>query len=71
MRKEVCDQLISEAEQFAQKLGGDFYEVMKKAPKVVEKWRGHYLLANEFWQHARSREELTAFLLSGPDPDHS
>jgi hypothetical protein len=68
VKKEVCDQLISEAEELCQKLGGDLYEVMKKAPLVVEKWKRHYLLAHEIWQHARSREELTAFLLSGPDP---
>lgn len=43
MRKEVCEQLIAEAEQFGQKMGGDFYEVMKKAPQVVEKWKGHLL----------------------------
>jgi hypothetical protein len=67
VRKEACDQLISEAEQVCQKLGGDLYEVMKKAPLVVEKWKQHYFLAQEMWQHARSREELTAFLLSAPD----
>ncbi len=68
MKKEVCDQLISEAEQFCQKLGGDLYEVMKKAPQVVEKWKRHYFLAQELWKNARTREDLTAFLLSGPDP---
>jgi hypothetical protein len=68
VRKEVCEQLIAEAEQFGQKMGGDFYEVMKKAPQVVEKWKGHYFLAQEFWKNAGTREELTAFLLNGPDP---
>jgi len=68
VRKELCEQLIAEAEQFGQKMGGDFYEVMKKASQVVEKWKGHYFLAQEFWKNAGTREELTAFLLSGPDP---
>ena len=69
MREEACEKLIRAAEQFAEVLGGDFYEVMKKAPQVVEKWKRHYFLAHEVWQHARSREALQAFLVSAPDPD--
>lgn len=68
MREELCNRLIDEAEELCRTLGGDLYEVMKKAPQVVEKWKGHYLLAHEVWQHSRSREDLTAFLRSGPDP---
>ncbi|MFY9561210.1 MAG: hypothetical protein WAQ52_13330 [Terriglobales bacterium] len=68
MKKEVCDQLISEAERVCQRLGGDLYEVMNKAPQVVEKWKRYYVLAQELWKNARTREDLTAFLLSGPDP---
>jgi hypothetical protein len=69
VKEEFCEQLISAAEQFAQTLGGDLYEVMKKAPQVVEKWRNHYFLAHEIWHHASTRESLRAFLLSVPDPE--
>ena len=69
MREDLCQQLIAEAEQLARILGGDFYEVMKKAPQVVEKWRRHYFLAHEIWNHASTRESLRTFLLSMPDPD--
>jgi hypothetical protein len=69
VQEEACDKLIAAAEQFAETLGGDFYEVMKKAPRVVEKWKQHYFLAQEIWQHAQSRDELRAFLLSAPDPN--
>jgi len=48
-------------------MGLDFYETMKKAPAVVEKCKKYYGLFQPFWNHAGSREELTAFLLSGPD----
>ncbi len=69
MRKEVCDQLISECEQTCQKLGGDLYEVMKKAPQVVEKWKRYAPFFQQVWNNAKNREELAAFLLTaGPDP---
>jgi len=67
VREELCDRLIDEAEELCRTLGGDLYEAMKKAPQVVEKWRGHYLYANEVWRHAQSREDLKTFLRSGPD----
>ncbi len=68
VRKEVCDQLISECEQTCQKLGGDLYEVMKKAPQVVEKWKRYAPLFQQVWNNAKNREELAAFLLTaGPD----
>ena len=60
---------MAEAEQFGRALGGDFHEVMQKAPQVVEKWRKHEFLAREIWNHASSRENLRAFLLSMADPD--
>jgi hypothetical protein len=72
VRKEACDQLISECEQTCQKLGGDLYEVMKKAPQVVEKWKRYAPLFQQVWNHAGNREELTAFLLpmeSDPKPE--
>ncbi len=70
MRKDVCDQLISECEQTCQKLGGDLYEVMKKAPQAVEKWKRYAPLLQQVWNNARNRGELTAFLLTtGPDPN--
>jgi len=48
------DQFISECEQSFQKMGLDFYEVMKKAPEVVERWKKYYPLAQEVWSNARS-----------------
>ena len=69
VRKEVCDQLISECEQMCQKMGADFYEVMQRAPQIVEKWKRYAALFRQVWDNAKSREELTAFLLTtGPDP---
>jgi len=69
VKKEVCDQLISECEQSFQKMGLDFYEVMKKAPEVVERWKKYYAVAQRVWSNSKSRKELTAALLAGPDPD--
>jgi hypothetical protein len=67
VKKETCDQLVSECEQSFQKMGLDFYEVMKKAPEVVQRWKKYYPLAQEVWHNARSRERLTAALITGPD----
>jgi len=69
VRKEVCDQLISECEQTCQKPGGDLYEVMKKAPGVVEKWKRYAALFQQVWNNASSREQLTGFLLTVPAPN--
>jgi len=41
---------------------------MKKAPAVVEKWKRYYGLFQQVWNHAHNRDELTAFLIRGPDP---
>ena len=69
VKKEGCDQLISACEQSCQKMGADFYEVMKRAPQVAEKWKRYAALFQEVWNNAKNREELTAFLLTGPDPN--
>jgi len=68
VRKQLCDQLISETEQSFQKMGLDLYEIMQRASAVVEKWKRYYGLFQQVWNHASSREELTAFLVTGPDP---
>ena len=68
MRKQLCDQLITETEQSFQKMGLDLYQVMQRAPQVVEKWKRYYGLFQQVWNHASSREELTAYLLTGPAP---
>ena len=68
VRPEVCDQLIAECEQTCQKMGLDFYEVMKGAPRVAEKLKGYATRFEQLWEHAGNREELAAFLLTtGPD----
>jgi len=67
VRKQLCDQLITETEQSFQRMGLDFYETMKRAPAVVEKCKKYYGLFQPVWNHASSREELTAFLIRGPD----
>jgi hypothetical protein len=67
VKKETCDQLICECEQSFQKMGLDFYEVMKKALEVVERWKKYYPLALEVWHNATSRERLAAALITGPD----
>ena len=68
MKEQTCDELITETERSFQKMGLDFYETMKRAPAVVEKWRRYYGQFQQVWNHAGSREELHAFLLKGPDP---
>ncbi len=68
MRQEVCDQLLSECEQTCQKMGVDFYEAMKGAPRVVERLKGYATRFQQFWEHAGNREELASFLLTtGPE----
>src|SRR6266480_2815368 len=68
VQKQICDQLISETEQSLQRMGLDLYEIMQRALAAVEKWKGYYGPFQEVWNHASNREELTAFLLTGPDP---
>lgn len=68
MKQEVCDHLIAETEQSFQKMDLDFYEVMKKAPAIVEKWKRYAPLCEELWKHAGTRDELRAFLLPQPEP---
>ena len=69
VKKEVCERLVSEVEQSFEKMGLNFYEVMKRAPEVVERWKKYYALAQELWKNATNREQLTSALLCGPDPD--
>src|SRR5438132_12525928 len=68
VQKQICDQLISETEQSLQRMGLDLYEIMQRALAAVEKWKRYYGPFQEVWNHASNREELTAFLLTGPDP---
>lgn len=68
MKKELCERLISETEQSFEKMGLNFYETMKRAPAAVEKWKRYAPLYEQLWKNASSRKELTAFLLTGPDP---
>jgi hypothetical protein len=49
-------------------MGMDFYQTMKKAPAVVEKWKPYVLTAQQVWQNANTREEAIQFLLNLPDP---
>ena len=67
MKKEICDQLITETEQSFEKLGMDFYQTMQKAPGILEKWKGYAPLFQKLWSHATNREQLTELLLAGPD----
>ena len=68
MNKELCERVLLECEQMGQKAGMDFYQIMKKAPAVVERWKPFILTAQQFWQRANTREEAIQFLLSLPDP---
>src|SRR5438132_13624147 len=68
VQKQICDQLISETEQSLQRMGLDLYEIMQRALAAVEKWKRYYGPFQEVWNHAINREELTAFLLTAPDP---
>jgi Trp operon repressor len=67
VKKEICDQLITETEQSFEKLGMDFYQTMQKAPAILEKWKGYAPLFQKLWSHATNREQLTELLLAGPD----
>ncbi len=39
MNQKFCERLVLECEQAGEKMGMDFYETMKKAPSVVERWQ--------------------------------
>jgi hypothetical protein len=67
MKKEICDQLITETEQSFEKMGLDFYQTMQKAPAILERWKKYAPLFQQLWTHATNREELTKLLLAGPD----
>jgi len=69
VKKETCEQLVSECEQSFEKMGLDFYEVMQRALAIAERWKGYYPFAQKIWRNAGSRERLTASLITGPDPN--
>jgi len=69
MKRELCEQLITECEQVCEKMGLNFYETMKKAPAVVERWRPFYEAAQRVWQQATNREDTIKCLESMPDAD--
>jgi hypothetical protein len=68
VQKQICDQLITETEQSFQKMGLDLYETMTRAGALLEKWKPYIPLFQQVWNHATNREQLTAFLVNGPDP---
>lgn len=68
MNREFCERLVLELEQVGQKMGMDFYETMKKAPIVVDRWKVYYLTAQEIWRNADNREEAVRFLENLPEP---
>jgi hypothetical protein len=61
--------VILECEELGQKMSMDFYQTMKKAPAVVERWKPYILTAEQVWQNANNREEAVQFLLKLPDPN--
>lgn len=67
MNREFCERLVL-LEQVGQKMGIDFYETMKKAPAVVDRWKVYYSTAQEVWQNANNREEAVRFLENLPEP---
>jgi len=67
MKREFCEGGILECEELGQKMGMDFYQTMKKAPAVVERWKPYILTAQQVWQNANNREEAVQFLLALPD----
>src|SRR6266478_1678536 len=49
-------------------MGLDLYETMQRAGALVERWKQYIPLFQEVWNHASNREQLTALLITGPDP---
>lgn len=68
MKREFCERLVLECEQVGQKMEMDFYETMKKAPAVVEKWKPYFVIAQQIWENANNREEATRLLENLPEP---
>jgi hypothetical protein len=68
MNQKFCERLVLECEQVGEKMGMDFYETMKKAPSVVERWQVYFLAAQQVWQSANNREEAVRFLEKLPEP---
>jgi hypothetical protein len=69
MRKQLCEQFLTECEHAALKMGVDFYEIMKKAPVIMERWKPYYLTAQKVWENAKNRDDAIRFLLASPDPN--
>jgi hypothetical protein len=67
VKKEICEQFITECEQAMQKMGFDLYEVMKQAPRIAERYRPYYFVAEKFWASTRNREDAVRLLLDSPD----
>jgi len=68
VQKQICDQLITETEQSFQKMGLDLYEAMQRAGALMERWKQYIPLFQQVWNNATNREQLTALLVTGPDP---
>src|SRR5215470_4009235 len=49
-------------------MGLDLYETMQRAGVLLAKWQPYILLFQQVWNHATNREQLTALLVTGPDP---
>ena len=69
MNKETCERLLAECEQAAEKMGWDFYELMRRAPIMVERLKPYHETAQRVWENARSREDAVRFLVESSDPD--
>ena len=67
VKKEICEQFVTECEQAMQKMGFDLYEVMKQAPRIAERYKPYYLAAEKIWENARNREDAVRLLLDSPD----
>jgi len=68
MNREFCERLVLECEQVGEKMGMDFYETMKKAPIVVERWKAFLVGGQQVWQNASNREEAVRLLENFPEP---
>ena len=67
MTKEACELFLAETEQAFQKMGLDFYEIMRQVPAIVERLKPYHQTAQKVWENARNREDALRFLLEAPD----
>ena len=49
-------------------MGLDLYEAMQRAGALMERWKQYIPLFQQVWNNATNREQLTALLVTGPDP---